>query len=124
MKVLDYLEQIEKLDVSIKQKFQEKDECIKISSYIDDKALKDKISSLATQINSDIELFVFTKDQIINQIQGLSKTNYQKVLYKKYVELKSFSLIAKEMNYTYQWIIQMHSEALAEFTTTYASLLE
>lgn len=124
MKVLDYLEQIEKLDVSIKQKFQEKDECIKISSYIDDKVLKDKISSLATQINSDIELFVFTKDQIINQIQGLSKTNYQKVLYKKYVELKSFSLIAKEMNYTYQWIIQMHSEALAEFTTTYASLLE
>ncbi len=37
------------------------------------------------------------------------------MLFKRYVEYKSFKVIAKEMHYSYQYVIRLHKQALKEF---------
>lgn len=56
-----------------------------------------------------------TKDRIISEIETLENRHYCKILFKKYVQDKRFEEIACEMNYSYDRIIHMHGEALAEF---------
>jgi len=42
-------------------------------------------------------------------------TKYLQVLYKRYVEYKSFEQIAVEMGYTYDYIRKIHIKALRNF---------
>lgn len=77
---------------------------------------------LEKEINREIDVFVDKKHKIINQIQGLKNPIHIKILYGKYVEFKNLYDIAYEMNYTYQYIREVHGHALLAFEKTYKNL--
>ena len=62
------------------------------------------------------------KHKIIGEIHNMKKPDHIRLLYKKYVENKRLELIAVEMNYTYQYVRELHRYALQEFETTYTNL--
>ena len=78
-----------------------------------------RIIDLEAEINAEIDRFVDEKHKIINQIQGLKNSDYISLLFKRYVEFKKFETIAVEMNFTYQYVLNMHGYALKEFEIAY-----
>ena len=128
----EYLSQIEKLSIIIKQKKEEsrelKELCLcaggidyskdKIQASAGDAGFEnmiEKIIELDSKINNLISIYAELKNKIINEIQQLNNPTYVKILYKRYVEYKTLNQIAKEMNYTYDWIKHVHGYALQEF---------
>lgn len=83
-----------------------------------------KIIELENEINKEIDFFVDEKHKIINEIHGLQDSRYIEILYKHYVEFKRLEVVAVEMNYTYQYVVELHGYALKEFQTTYPDLLK
>ena len=83
-----------------------------------------RIIDLEEEINREIDAFVDEKHLIINQIQGLKNSKHIEILYKHYVEFKRLEVVAVEMNFTYQYIVELHGYALKEFQSTYENLLK
>ena len=82
----------------------------------------DRITDLEKEINREIDKFVDDRHKMINQIQGLQNAKHIEILYKRYVEFKRFEIIAVEMDYTYQYIRELHGYALQEFERAYTNL--
>lgn len=141
MRAKEYLQQLRRLDTVIDQKIKELDDlkvkstCIGGFDYSKERVqtspsgdapyvrIIHKIIELEEEINREIDEFVDRKHKIINQIQGLDNPNYIKLLFKRYVEFKKFEEIAVEMNFTYQYVVELHGYALKDFQTTYENLL-
>lgn len=137
MKAKEYLQQLQRLDTVINQKIKEvQDLRLKSCSTGSIDYSKERVQSspsgdasfvntigrivdLEAEINDEIDTFVNEKHKIINQIQGLKNSDYISLLFKRYVEFKKFETIAVEMNFTYQYVLNMHGYALREFETTY-----
>lgn len=137
MKAKEYLQKIQKLDILINQKIKELDDLRRMSTSVGSidysrervqtsvsgKApfigLIERIYDLDAEINAEIDAFVDEKHRIINQIQGLTNINHIALLYKRYIEFKKFETIADEMNFTYQYVLNVHGYALKDFETTY-----
>lgn len=140
MKAKEYLQQLQRLDTVINQKIKEvqdlrlqarstggidySKERVQTSPSGDAPFVKPicRIIYLEAEINAEIDKFVDEKHKIINQIQGLKNSDYIALLFKRYVEFKKFEVISVEMNFTYQYVIEMHGYALKEFETTYENL--
>lgn len=140
MKAKEYLQQLKRLDELINQKIKEvtdlRERATSVSGidYSKDKVqtspsgdtpfvkLIGKIADLEAEINAEIDSFVNEKHKIINQIQSLKNADYISLLFKRYVEFKKFEIIAIEMNFTYQYVLELHGCALREFETTYKNL--
>lgn len=140
MKAKEYLQQLQRLDTVINQKIKEvqdlrlqarsiggidySKERVQTSPSGDAPFVKPicRIIDLEAEINAEIDKFVDEKHKIINQIQGLKNSDYIALLFKRYVEFKKFEVISVEMNFTYQYVIEMHGYALKEFETTYENL--
>lgn len=140
MKAKEYLQQLQRLDTVINQKIKEvqdlrlqaqgtggldySKERVQSSPSGDVPFVKPicRIIDLEAEINAEIDKFVDEKHKIINQIQGLKNSDYIALLFKRYVEFKKFEVISVEMNFTYQYVIEMHGYALKEFETTYENL--
>ncbi len=141
MKAKEYLQQLKKLDIMINQKIKESEELkikarsikgvdyskerVQSSPSTDASFVKaiEKITDLENEINCEIDKFVDRKHEIINQIQGLKNSKYIEILYKHYVESKRLEVVAVEMNFTYQYAVELHGCALKNFQTTYENLL-
>lgn len=141
MTAKEYLQQLQRLDIIIDQKVKELDDLRIISKningidYSKDRVqispLKDanftymveKMITIEMEINKEIRIFVIKRHEIINRIQRLKNLNYINLLYKRYVEFKKFEDIGIEMNFTYQYIKELHRYALQEFEKTYTNLL-
>lgn len=141
MKAKEYLQQLQRLDTVINQKIKEVDdlrlksrsvgsidyskERVQTSPSGDAPFVKliGRIIDLEQEINAEIDAFVDDKHKIINQIQGLKNSKYIEILYKHYVEFKRLEVVAVEMNFTYQYVVELHSYALKDFQTTYENLL-
>ena len=137
MKAKEYLQQLQRLDTVINQKIKEvhdlrlqaqsgggidySKERVQASPSGDAPFVKPicRIIDLEAEINAEIDKFVDEKHKIINQIQGLKNSDYISLLFKRYVEFKKFETIAVEMNYTYQYVLNMHGYALKEFESAY-----
>ncbi len=142
MKAKEYLQKIQKLDILINQKIKELDDLrlrsrsIGSIDYSRERVQTslsgnapfigqiERIYDLDAEINAEIDIFVNEKHRIINQIQGLKNVSHIALLYKRYIEFKKFETIADEMNFTYQYAIELHGDALADFQTTYENLLK
>lgn len=142
MTAKEYLQQLQKLDTIINQKMREASYLRLMSTssgaidYSKDRVqsspsgdapfvrMTDRIVDLAAEINREIDRFVDNKHLIINQIQGLEDAKHIDLLFKRYVEYEKFEVIAVEMNFTYQYVIELHSYALNAFQTTYTNLLK
>lgn len=141
MKAKEYLQQLQQLDTVINQKIKEvhdlrlqaqsgggfdySKERVQSSPSGDAPFVKPicRIIDLEAEINAEIDRYVDEKHRIINQIQGLKNSKYIEILYKHYVEFKRLEVVAVEMNFTYQYVVELHGYALKDFQTTYENLL-
>ena len=139
MQAKQYLKELKRLDTCINQKMQEKaalytstigaartdNDRVQTSGTGDTMPdLIQRIIDLEAEIDKEIDNFVSKKHKIINQIQALANETYISLLYKRYVEFKRLEEVAVEMNYTYQYIVELHGHALKQFQHLHADMLE
>ena len=132
MNAKSYLKQIKELDIKINNKVAEKEALYTMATKITPTLSEDKVSGNFTatdkvgnivakivdmekEINDAIDEFFALKNKIIRQIEQLKNVQYYDLLFKRYVQYKDFSVIAREMNYEYQVIINLHGKALKAF---------
>ena len=130
MRAKDYLEQIHKLDVKVGQRITELNqmrERLTIIEGID--YSKDRVQSTPTSGNKQIEDIVDlendikrliqvesgVKHKIIGEIQTLDNPIHVDLLFRRYVECHSFERIACDMGYVYNYVCNLHGEALKAF---------
>lgn len=87
----------------------------------DFKQMQSRMEGLERTIREHLVNYVEEKVEVIEKINAIENENYSTLLYKRYVEFKDFRTISEEMQYSYQYIIEMHSKALKLYTTTYAN---
>ncbi len=115
-----YLQQLQKLDISINQKVWESHKLTidlnkgSLSANSSHKLLYQK-HLLENEINSEIDYLIQKKHIIINQIQGLENPSHTQVLFKKYVEYKSVRIIMNELHYSRTYLCKLVASALKEF---------
>ena len=137
MNAKEYLEQIETLDIKIKQKENEL-ACLRETAggsaairYDKDRVqtsvMTDPIERAVIQlIELDEKIFIdkvrlaTIRNTIIEQIQGMDDNRYINLLYKRYVKLEKFYKISEEMDYDYDYVRVLHGEALGYFEQKYA----
>lgn len=140
MKAKEYLQQLQRLDTMINQKIKELGDLRLMSQsvggidYSEDRVQSSpsgdapfvkpvlRMIELEQEINAEIDRFVDEKHEIINQIQALQNPKHIDILYKHYVEFKRLEIVAVEMNFTYQYIVELHGTALKEFQLTHENL--
>lgn len=132
MKAKEYLEQIGELETRIKQKETQLDclretaggaaairyDKVQIQQSVHGDALERsvlKLIDLEQQIINDKVALEQLRNKIINEIHETHDERYIKVLFKRYVEHKTYELIAVECFYTYDYTRVLHSEALRAF---------
>lgn len=74
-----------------------------------------RIIELEAVLQRDIEAYWQSRKKRVKQIQMLEDSRYVLILYKRYIEDKSFDLIAQEMHYSYKYIVELHGNALVAF---------
>lgn len=133
MTAKEYLQQIRVLDTKIKQKQEQYKRLEELASSPGgiryDKAVTqvsktgDRLERLVLQyiqlgkeIEEELLKFETTKQTIINQIQGLNEDRYMNVLFKRYVEYKSYKSIAVEMMCSIENVYVIHRKALNAFS--------
>jgi len=137
MKVRKYLNQIRKLDIMINQRIREKEQLRQMAfatggmDYSGDRVqtspdgtprqlkLIEKAADMEIEINAMVDKMIDVRHMIIEQIQNLPDHRYVQILFKRYVEYKSFEQIAVDMSYTYKWVCDLHGAALDAFDAAY-----
>ncbi len=133
----EYLSQIKTLDSKIRRKQQEarelRDAALSLGSTQPD---PDRVRSaspdpdpMASQVGRYVDIqkevqamiieLMELKHLIIGQIADLNNSDYMDVLWKRYVDLKTFSRIADEMGYDISTIFRIHGRALQAFNEKY-----
>lgn len=82
------------------------------SSYI---RQSQKIIDLELEIKHMVEDYAIEKNRIIEEIGSLGNPQYADILMQRYVYYDSFETIASNMGYAYNYIINMHADALELF---------
>lgn len=132
MNAKEYLQEIQRLDVYIKQQKIEF-ESLK-SLHTDIQAVdyskvrvqtsrsgagftkaSDQMLELYHEIEKDIDFFGRMRHVRIKQIQDMEKVEHMDILFKKYVEYKTIECISQEMGYSYKYTSQLHTDALKAF---------
>ena len=81
-----------------------------------------KLLMLESNIKDDIIEFELEKDKIIREIHGLNNPEYINLLFKRYVEFKRLEVIALEMDFSYEYVRELHGKALQNFESSYTNL--
>ena len=131
MKPKDYLNQIALADSRINNKLEELDQLYALATKVTPTLSQDKgsgfnvsdkvgnvtakIVDMKDEINNDIDRYLNLKRDIITKLDQLNDERYYTLLHMRYVHRKKFDVIANEMGYDYQSIINMHGRALQEF---------
>lgn len=123
----EYLRQLHRLEVCIEQRQEELNRlreligcnAIDYGERVQTSPSADSIPNevirrveLEADISRKIERFLQLKHKIINEIQSLDNAVYVSILYKRYVEYKSYKEIAAELKYNVSYVRQLHSKAL------------
>lgn len=133
-----YLQQIERLDRKIQNKFSEiaqlktmatsitvaqKDVNVQTSSDKDRMgSAVAKIVDLETEANEMICEFIEKRDVIIQQIEKIQDTKMYDILINRYVLKKDLVRISVEMGYSFKQVCRIHGNALKEFEKMYGEL--
>lgn len=138
MRAKEYLQQVRVLDIKINNRIKQKDDLLsKIQSISLAENTPDRVQTgrnldplgtdmakyldMEREIVSMIDALVAMKDKIIGEIHQLHDPVHIDLLFKRYVECKTWEQIAVEMNYTIRWIYSLHGSALQEFTTVHCN---
>lgn len=137
MTTKDYLNQISRLNRMINNKLTEiaqlrelscsisavKNEERVISSSDPDKigATYAKIDEMERNLDRMIDEYIDKKNTIIGQIDRIENEDYYNVLFSRYIEKKTFEVIATEMKYSWRQIIRLHGKSLKAFEEKYGN---
>ena len=136
MTTKDYLNQISRLNRMINNKLTEITQLRELSCSIsaignEEKVISssdpDKIGSTYAKIdemerNLDkmIDEYIEKKNLIIGQ-DSIENEDYYNILFSRYIEKKTFEVIATEMKYSWRQIIRLHGKALKAFEEKYGN---
>ncbi len=140
MTAKEYLQQIEKLNIQIKHRQEQRAELLTRATRIGANDLsRDRISSngsndriakyieryidMGDEVEERILHLLEVKDQIITQIDGLDKPAYSEILYQRYVLMRKWDDIPEVMHYSITQVYRLHGQALEAFTEKYLSEL-
>lgn len=127
MNAYDYLREIKKKDYLIDNKLAEldglRDLITKTTAVIGSEAVQSspadkfgktiaKIIDLEKEINLEIDAFVDDRRQRIKIIEQLEDPMHYIIVFKRYVEYKSFEAIAEEIHYSRPWVSNKFYEAM------------
>ncbi len=130
MRGKEYLEELKRLSIFIKQREREleelKERAYSVSAVNTERekvkggrkplcTAVDKYIDREREIHKIIGEYMDKKHCIIGEIQRMKNPLYAEILYKRYVEFESLEKIADEMNYNYNYIRRVHGYALKEF---------
>lgn len=71
-----------------------------------------KIAAMSEEINNMIDHFIDEKAKRVKLIETLQKPLDYTVLHKHYIQYKTLVAIAEEKGYSYQYIVEVHRNAL------------
>lgn len=137
MTTKDYLNQISRLNRMINNKLIElaqlKELACSISSITNEERVmattnfdkigtkQAKIDEMERNIDALVDEYIIKRDQIVSQIDSMEDENVYNVLFSKYIEKKTFEVIATEMNYSWRQTIRLHGIALKKFEQKYGA---
>lgn len=137
MTTKDYLNQISRLNRMINNKLTEITQLRELSCSIsaignEEKVISssdpDKIGATYAKINEMernldkmIDEYIEKKNLIIGQIDGIENEDCYNILFSRYIEKKTFEVIATEMKYSWRQIIRLHGKALKAFEEKYGN---
>lgn len=70
---------------------------------------------LEEEIKNETINFQEIKQKIINEIHELDDYRFINLLYKKYIQFKDYDVIADEMNYSYDYVKELHRNSIKAF---------
>lgn len=82
-----------------------------------------KYSELEAEAQELIFKYTTLRNKIISEIHDLSEARHIKILYARYVDLKSYEDISDEMDCSYDHVRRMHRYALNEFEKKHRNVL-
>jgi len=133
LKAKEYLQQLQKADVIINQRIQEKaDLWTRVTSIGSFDYSKDRVQTsssgdasfvkvinrmldLENEIDRLIDDYIDLKHKIIGEIHDLNYADQIKVLYKRYVLYEKFEQIAVDLSFSIRNVYFVHGNALQEF---------
>lgn len=138
MTTKEYLGQIIRLDANINNKLSELTQAKELACSISAISYEErvqttpnfdkigtalcKIEKMQEEINRLVDRYVDKKTQIVEQIETMENDMHYKVLFKRYVEGKTFEKIAIETTYSFRQIIRIHGRALQGFEKKYGEI--
>lgn len=78
-----------------------------------------KIDEMERKIDGMVDELVDKKEKIIQQIDGMEDENTYNILFARYIEKKTFEVIATEMKYSWRQVVRLHGTALKQFEKKY-----
>lgn len=135
MTTKEYLGQISRLNRMINNKLTEiaqlKDMAISISATQSGERVQTtpnfdkigtkyaKIDEMERKIDGMVDELVDKKEKIIQQIDSMEDENTYNILFARYIEKKTFEVIATEMKYSWRQVVRLHGTALKQFEKKY-----
>ena len=74
-----------------------------------------KIDEMERKIDGMVDELVDKKEKIIQQIDSMEDENTYNILFARYIEKKTFEVIATEMKYSWRQVVRLHGTALKQF---------
>lgn len=74
-----------------------------------------RLDELEQRIDTYVDELVARKAETFEKIRGMDDLNEQNILIARYIQLKSWKQIAREMHYSEQQIYRLHGMALQHF---------
>jgi len=108
----EYLHQAFLLDVQIHANRQELERLQKLFQPPISKPLLVKVIAYRACIEAEIDRCHSLKDEIQNIIAAIEDYRQRQLFYKRYIECKTWELIAEEMNCSFQYCHVLHRKAL------------
>lgn len=82
-----------------------------------------KIMSFEEDINTRIDELVTIKKEAFSMINRIPDLDQQNILIGRYIQLKKWEDISEELNYSMQWVFEIHGEALLSFAKVNSDFL-
>lgn len=75
-----------------------------------------KIIDLENKINDEIDRYVDLKEEIRNKVEQIQDKNERLILQNRYLLFHTWETIAEELDFTTQWVHEIHKRALQSFS--------
>lgn len=82
-----------------------------------------KIMSLEDDINARIDELVDMKQEAFTMINRIPDLDQQNILIGRYIQLKKWEDISEELNYSMQWVFELHGKGLLAFAKVNSDFL-